>query len=260
MIVAITNCKSMKQNYACSVDEMYSKSYVYRAQHELFNKAYDKYLIFSAKYGLIPPTKVIEPYDLALEAKIGRVNVTNALTKEQKQQLFNKVEEQLISLFEIADEIHFHTSNIYYAPFEKIFKKHPKFKNKLRRVGQQKNPPVAQRKYHEASKMYNGDNLEECLNHVSTIQKGVPEDKKMWYHNKLAPEGIGPSKAHQVRKWVQDNHPNEKIDEGSLHKVSLSKIEQTYGWVIDSKYLPYLKQYPNGSWRFMKKEFLQRKP
>lgn len=253
MIVAITNCKAMKQTYTCSVDEMYSKSYVYRAQRELFTKAYDRYLIFSAKFGLIPPTKIIEPYDLALESKIGRVNVTNALTKEGKQELFTKVEKQLIELFEIADEVHFHTSNIYYAPFEKIFKKHPKFKNKLRRIGQQKNPPVAQRKYEEASQMYNGGNLEECLLHVSTIQKGVPEGKKLWYHNKLAPTGIGPYKAHQVRKWVQENHPNEKIDEGSLHKVSLSKIEQTYGWVINPVYLPFLKQYPNGSWRFMKK-------
>ena len=56
MIIAITNCKAMKQDYACSVDEMYSKSYVYRAQRGFFTKAYDKYLIFSAKYGLLTPT------------------------------------------------------------------------------------------------------------------------------------------------------------------------------------------------------------
>ena len=255
MIIAITNCKAMKQDYACSVDEMYSKSYVYRAQREFFNKAYDRYLIFSAKYGLIPPTKEIEPYDLALEAKIGRVNITNALNEEQKQVLFDKVEKQLIELFKLADEIHFHTSNIYYAPLEKIFKKHPKFKNKLRRIGQQKNPPVAQKKYEEAAVMYDGSNLEQCLSHVYTLEKGVPEYEKLWYHKELAPNGIGPYKAHQVRKWVQDNHPNEKIDEGSLHKVSLSKIEQTYGWVIDKIYLPYLVKYPNGSWRFNKKEY-----
>lgn len=255
MIVAITNCKAMKQDYTCSVDEMYSKSYVYRAQKEFFNKTYDKYLIFSAKYGLILPTKIIEPYDLALEAKIGRVNVNNALTNQEKKELFTKVESQLIKLFEMVDEVHFHTSNIYYAPFEKMFKKHPSFNNKLKRIGQQKNPPIAQRKYEEATKMYNGNNLKECLLHISTLKKGVPEDKKMWYHNILAPEGIGPYKAHQVRKWVQDNFPNEKIDEGSLHKVSLSKIEQTYGWVIDKKYLPYLTQYPNKSWRLNKKAF-----
>ena len=71
----------------------------------------------------------------------------------------------------------------------------------------------------------------------------------------MAPQGIGPYKAHQVRKWVQENFPNEKIDEGSLHKVSLYKIEQTYGWVINVQYLPYLKKYPNGSWRFIKKQF-----
>mgnify|MGYP006079393069 CR=1 FL=1 len=255
MIIAITNCKAMKQDYACSVDEMYSKSYVYRAQRGFFTKAYDKYLIFSAKYGLLTPTREIEPYDLALESKIGRVNVTNAITKEQKEQLFEKVEQQLIQLFELADEIHFHTSHIYYAPFEKIFKKYPLFSNKLRRIGQQKNPPVAQRKYEEATQIYDGNNLEQCLTHISTINKGVPEYENIWYHNQLAPKGIGPYKAHQVRKWVQDNYPNEKIDEGSLHKVSLSKIEQTYGWVINREYLPYLVQYPNSSWRFNKKQY-----
>lgn len=255
MIVAITNCKAMKMDYKCSADEMYSKSYVYRAQKEFFTKAYDRYLIFSAKHGLISPSKVIEPYDLALESKIGRVNVDKSISKEDKIKLFKKVEIQLIELFKFVDEVHFHTSNIYYSPFEKIFKKHPEFKKKLKRIGQQKNPPVAQRKYEEASLMWDGYNLKKCLNHISTLQKGVPEEAKMWYHNILAPNGIGPYKAHQVRKWVQETHPNEKIDEGSLHKVSLSKIEQTYGWVIDKKFLPFLKQYPNKSWRFMKKEF-----
>lgn len=255
MIVAITNCKSMKQDYPCSVDEMYSKSYVYRAQSMFFKKSYDKYLIFSSKYGLLSPTANIEPYDLALQSNIGRVNVNNALTDEQRQLLFKKVETQLIKLFEIADEIHFHTSLVYYAPLDKIFKKHPKFKSKLKRIGQQKNPPIGAKKYEEATLMYNGSNLDECLTHVSTIPKGVPESAKMWYHQKLSVDGVGPFKAHQLRKWVQDNHPDEKIDEGSLHKVSLSKIEQTYGWVIDKQYLPHLKQYPNKSWRFNKKSF-----
>lgn len=251
-IIAITNCKAMKQDYACSADEMYSKSYVYRAQKEFFNKAYDKYLIFSAKYGLILPDKVIEPYDLALEAKIGRVTVNNSINEHDRQKLFNKVEKQLIKLFEIVDEVHFHTSNIYYSPFEKIFKKHKKFSNKLRRIGQQKNPPVAMRKYEEATSMFDGSNLNQCLKHISTINKGVYECEKLWFHKELAPEGIGPFKAHQVRKWVQTNHPNEKIDEGSLHKVSLSKIEQTYGWIINKEYLPQLVKRDNGSWRYKK--------
>lgn len=257
MIVAITNCKSMKQTYSCSADEMYSKSYVYRAQKEFFSKAYDKYLIFSAKYGLISPQKQISPYDLAIQSNIGRVNVTNSLTKEQRIQLFNYVETQLLQLSNIADEIHFHTSSTYFSPFENILNKYPQFSAKLKRVGQQKNPPISQKKYEEALKMYDSSNLDKCLNHISFIQKGKPEFPKMWYHNIMAPQGIGPYKAHQVRKWVQDNHPHQKIDEGSLHKVSLSKIEQTYGWVVDKEFLPYLKQYPNESWRFMKKQFKQ---
>jgi hypothetical protein len=253
MIVAITNCKAMKQDYECTVDEMYSKSYVYRSQKKFFQLAYDKYLVFSAKYGLMSPTKVIEPYDLALQSKIGRVEVNNSLTAEQRIKLFEKVEHQLIKMFELVDEIHFHTSNIYYTPFEKIFKKHPIFKHKLKRIPQQKNPPITQHRYDDACEMYDGSNLNDCLKHISFIKKGVPEEAKTWYHPTLAKEGVGLFKAHQLKKWVHQNHPNEKIDEGSIHRISLSKDIQSYGWVIDKKYLPYLKQYPNKSWRLNKK-------
>ena len=50
MKVAITNCRSMKQTYPCSAEEMYSKSYVFRAQKDLFNLAYDRYLILSSQH------------------------------------------------------------------------------------------------------------------------------------------------------------------------------------------------------------------
>lgn len=61
MNIAITNCRSMKQDYTCSAEEMYSKSYVFRAQKDLFNLAYDRYLILSSHHGLILPTKIIDP-------------------------------------------------------------------------------------------------------------------------------------------------------------------------------------------------------
>ena len=58
MIVAITNCRSMKQDYTCSAEEMYSKSYVFRAQKDFFNLAYDEYYILSSYYGVIPHDKI----------------------------------------------------------------------------------------------------------------------------------------------------------------------------------------------------------
>jgi hypothetical protein len=38
------------------------------------------------------------------------------------------------------------------------------------------------------------------FNSYFNLNKGVPEYKNIWYHNQLAPKGIGPYKAHQVRK------------------------------------------------------------
>ena len=95
MIVAITNCRSMKQDYTCSAEEMYSKSYVFRAQKDLFNIAYDRYLILSSEHGLILPTAIIEPYESIHLPKVSRVKIEGNWTQEK---LDNWVDEVVIKV------------------------------------------------------------------------------------------------------------------------------------------------------------------
>ena len=83
MIVAITNCRSMKQKHTCPAEEMYSKSYVFRAQKDLFNVAYDRYLILSSEHGLILPSKIIEPYESIHLPKVSRVKIDGNWSQEK---------------------------------------------------------------------------------------------------------------------------------------------------------------------------------
>jgi hypothetical protein len=71
--LAIISCKSGKMNYACEAKELYSKNVFFREQFSFLDKAYNKVLIASAKYNLILPTKVIEPYELSFDERV-RVN------------------------------------------------------------------------------------------------------------------------------------------------------------------------------------------
>ena len=57
-------------NYACEAQELYSKNVFFREQFAFLNTAYDKVLIASAKYYLILPTKVIEPYELSFDERV----------------------------------------------------------------------------------------------------------------------------------------------------------------------------------------------
>ena len=61
--LAILGCTSRKQSFACSAEEMYSVSPLFRLQVEFVKKHYDFWLILSAKYGLLQPQDIIEPYN-----------------------------------------------------------------------------------------------------------------------------------------------------------------------------------------------------
>jgi len=124
-MIAILNCKGTKQNYSCSAEEMYSKSYMFAKQLEIVNKNYDEYYILSSKYGLIKPTTIIEPYDLTFETKsyeqrltsMGRgYNDTPKATKPYKQEWAIKVIEQIKQL---NGNVDMWIGMLYYNPIKK---------------------------------------------------------------------------------------------------------------------------------------------
>ena len=125
MKIAILNCKGTKQDYSCSAEEMYSKSYMFAKQLEIIKKNYDEYYILSSKYNLITPDTIIEPYNITFETKsyeqrltsMGRgYNDTPKATKEYKQQWAIKVIEQIKQL---NGKIDMWVGNLYYQPIKK---------------------------------------------------------------------------------------------------------------------------------------------
>ena len=48
--LAIINCKSKKQDYKCTAEEMYNISFQFRYQVDFIKEYYNDYLILSSKY------------------------------------------------------------------------------------------------------------------------------------------------------------------------------------------------------------------
>ena len=240
MIVAITNCRSMKQDYTCSAEEMYSKSYVFRAQKDLFNIAYDRYLILSSEHGLILPAAIIEPYESIHLPKVSRVKIEGNWTQEKLDNWVDEVVIKVNKLLEFASEVHFYVTNPYWS----LVKKKLSNNSKVKHITQQRNNPVGFRKYNEAVKMYsNGVSLEKIITYVSTLDKGTPEAEKWFYH------------LNEEKFWGKCHHLAKKYDwadEGALHRVSLGKNPHHKGWVIKEELLTKLYRTESGQWRIKK--------
>ena len=245
-ILAIINCKSKKQDYSCSAEEMYLKSPAFKEQINFFKKINIPYKIFSTKYGLIDKNDIIEPYNLC----IGKLWINdikdnkNIINEEDYKLLIENVKNNLENLLKEYDIIHFHCSEFYYKPFKKLSKN-------IIHIKQQKFTHQVIKKYNESTLMYNGNNLDECLNNISFKPKYNKLEPKIYYHNKYSPNGIGPIKSFKLSKYINDNF-NIKIDFLLLDNVYRGKIKHFNGWVINKDYLPKIKELPNNKYIFIK--------
>jgi hypothetical protein len=230
----------MKQDYTCSAEEMYSKSYVFRAQKDFFNLAYNKYVILSSQHGIILPNKELEPYESIHLPKVSRVKIQGDWTPEKLNNWLTNVKNKINQILEVADRVDFYVTN----PYWDLIKNEYKDNSKVRHISQQRNNPVGFRKYNEAVEMYKkGSSLEECIIHVSTLDKGTPESEKWFYHPNEEPFF---GKCHHLAKKY------EWADEGALHRVSLGKNPHHKGWVIDNSLLSKIEQNDKGNWRIKK--------
>jgi hypothetical protein len=85
MKLGLLSCTKRKQNYSCQSRKMYAPSSLFSKAYAYASKNYDKIGILSAKYGLLLPEEVIEPYDLTLKT----------MRKKQKQAWATQVNAQL---------------------------------------------------------------------------------------------------------------------------------------------------------------------
>jgi hypothetical protein len=86
MRIALISCTKLKQNYPCQAQEMYLQSTLFKkASNYIKQQHYDKWFILSAKYGLLEPNTIIEPYNTTL-------NNMNALDiKTWSQNVYKKL-------------------------------------------------------------------------------------------------------------------------------------------------------------------------
>jgi hypothetical protein len=75
-VVALISCTKSKLDYACSAEDLYSKSNLFRHSYRYAGTITDKIYIMSAKHGLVDKNTIIEPYDETLLDK-------NAKEKEE---------------------------------------------------------------------------------------------------------------------------------------------------------------------------------
>ena len=239
MRIAVISCKKQKQTYVCEADEMYSKSFVYRAQRNFIKPAYDQYLILSSKYGLIKPDRVIEPYDKSIY-KNPSINFTNTEVVEDATSFWIYVEGKLNKLLDLGCEIDFHTSNDYYKPLSK------EIKTKVNHIKQPKAFGLTQTVYNEAEEMFNnGDDLDTCLTHITKKRASKYNEQPKWFYHPEFGEYFGKtSDLHRT-------YPND-TDEGTLYQLSTFRTKQHKGWVLDKQLLNELYQTDSGQWRIKK--------
>jgi len=105
MNLGLISCTKSKQTYQCSAGEMYQPSTLFSKAYAYALKNYSQIGILSAKYGLLMPEEMIDPYDLTLKT----------MGKQRKQEWANQVLDQLdtkIGLTKI-NTVYFHAGVDY---------------------------------------------------------------------------------------------------------------------------------------------------
>jgi len=105
MKLGLVSCTKSKQNYPCKAEKMYKPSKIFTKAYEYATEHYDKVAILSAKYGLLLPHEVIEPYELTLKT-MGR-----KAKKQWAERVYRQLKER--SDFDEIGEIYFHTGIDY---------------------------------------------------------------------------------------------------------------------------------------------------
>ncbi len=238
MRIAIVNCKSRKQNYTCSADEMYGLSHHYKAQRGFFIKGYDDWYIMSSKYGIIHHTQIIEPYDITLGAH------SSNMTKNQKisnwdELILEKIENQINWMIKNEWVIDIHTSRVYYNPLSNEIKRNTNYIKQPRGVN------TIKEIYDISTQMLDNNSLERCLEFISEKKVSKTQDiPKWWYHNNF-------NKFYGTSGELKKTYPNE-MNEGGILRVSTGQFNQHKGWVVDESLLPNLYQTDSGQWRINK--------
>ena len=236
--IAIVNCKAKKQDYICSADEMYSISFVYRAQREFFIEGYDDYYIISSKYGIIHNSQIIEPYNMTVFKNPNIKGSFSTTDKHKDEQSFwQLVNKQLKWMISKDCKIHFHSSKDYFNPLDSDIKEYIKYVKQPVAFGSTKNI------YNKATEMFkNGSSLDSCLEFITSKHPSKYNEVAKWFYHPIF------GKYHGKATDLNRNYPD-VTDLGCLYQLSTNRMKQHKGWVIDEKLLDRVIKQKNGRWK-----------
>jgi len=239
MRIGIIGCKATKQNYACSVDEMYSKSPAYRAQSEFCKKAYDDYYVVSFITGVKHHTDIIEPYDAPSLGRFGlNMSLKHKIVDKPDPENVEMVNKQLAEMINKGWEIDYHTSQKPYSFIDK------ELKEEINYIKQPQGHNAVKSRYKQVIDMLDTKSLKECLKSIGRKSEKPKESKRWWYHPNYEPfYGTCTMLFGYYKK------KGLKFNNGNLSKIHLGEIKQASGWVIDKSLLDKLHQTDSGQWR-----------
>ena len=239
--IAIVGCKSQKQNYTCSADEMYSPSPTYRTQREFFLKGYDDWYIMSSKYGLIHHKQIIKPYNNTV-GKTGAHHKKENIIQGWDPQIIEDTNERIKWMVNTKGwEVDLHISMNYYKPLLK------ETKSICRHIPQPMGAGTPISKYLSCVDMLDdkSNSFDEILKFISKRPDKDPEQDQWWYHPNNPPF-FGTSAK------IATKYKSEGIQAGNTYNVVVGKVTQHKGWVVDESLLPNLYQTDSGQWRIKK--------
>ena len=156
MKIAVINCVNLKHQTAMPAGDLYT-SISFKAKKTFVEKAYDKWYIFSLKYGIISPDTIIEPYNVSLSTTDRNKFNCEKVDKIKLKQLC------LEQLKNIQGEIHWHTARKYYDIVS--------YSGYI--VKQQVNQSLTCGVYKKALNAFIGNNLSECLDIIKTPKPNI---------------------------------------------------------------------------------------
>ena len=214
MKIAIINCKSKKQKYQCTAEEMYSASALFRAQLEFINKFYDGYLILSSKHGILHPTTIIEPYD---------TNIRNFSKEEKTEWSKNVLDDPIWNSSPRGDspyEFHLHISLPYWTPIKEYFSKQPNCTRagEFTHVVQPVNLGLSIKRYQEAI----DSGILDLAALSARIPSTNPEAPRWYYHNNH-------DKFYGLGYHLKKQYPI--LDDAALWNLAVGNTIHTRGWV-----------------------------
>ena len=239
--IGVILCSKSKQDYTCSVREMYDCSISFKARRIFMDLAYDEWYVNTTSKGFMEPSMVIEPYD-SWYIQEARMMKGNIVTNEMIDEWLEKLKQQFPNRDEI--QLDCHLSFPYYKKLKTIFPN-------IRYIKPQQNFTVTAWRYHDATKMFlEGKSLEECILKIEEPWvKPRPAETEKWFYHVSGDKFYG-------KAWGLASKYS--IDNGSCYGLSMGTNDITYGWVIDESLVKHIYTTKGGQYRLPK--YLKKAP